>query len=223
MAVFIGIDVQVRRPCAAVIIDEDLQMIASGWLCGENSKELCEDLFDRLLPISGPDHEIEVGIDAPRQPLVSPRKYYWNRNQSNWRERKSQERGWGRHCEVVIRGSGIANPQWTPTGPESPDWMKLGYGLFQSLEEIGIRTHEVFPSASYATLEEVDHLPVSIRFSDFRTGPKDMLDACCAAFTVHEFARGRGSEVGNDGLGTIVLPRPLPEGTPPELLDWPGD
>lgn len=223
MAAFIGIDVQVRRPCAAVIIDDNLKMVASGWLRGDNPPELCEDLLVRLLPTSLPAHEIEVGIDAPRQPLANPRDLYWNRSQSTWRKKSPQEKGWGRHCEVVIRGSGIANPQWTPTRQESPDWMQLGFALFESLTEMGIRTHEVFPSASYSLLDGIDHLPVSIRFTDFRTGPKDMLDACCAAFTVHEFSAGRGSEVGNDGLGTIVLPRPLPDGVPPELLDWPRE
>lgn len=223
MAVFVGIDVQVRRPCAAVIIDENLQMIASGWLRGEDTSELCDDLLNRLLPPSLKTDKIEFGIDAPRQPLDHPRNLYWNRSQSSWRKKTTQEKGWGRHCEVVIRGAGIANPQWTPTGPESPEWMKLGYSLFETLGQMGMRTHEVFPSASYSLLEGVDHLPVAIRFSDFHTGPKDMLDACCAAFTIHEFLAGRGTEVGNDGLGTIVLPRPLPGGLPLELLEWPEE
>ena len=39
-----------------------------------------------------------------------------------------------------------------------------------------------------------------------------MLDARVAAVTVQEFIAGRGSEAGGgDGLGTIILPRPLPE------------
>ncbi len=49
-----------------------------------------------------------------------------------------------------------------------------------------------------------------VSFDDFSPGPKDMLDAVAAAFTVRVSADGRGSEVGGgDGLGTIVLPRPL--------------
>jgi hypothetical protein len=39
---------------------------------------------------------------------------------------------------------------------------------------------------------------------------------------VKEFVEGRGSEVGGrDGLGSIVLPRPLPEPVINEVLLWP--
>ena len=38
-----------------------------------------------------------------------------------------------------------------------------------------------------------------------------MLDAAIAAVTVKEFNERRGVEVGGgDGLGTIILPRPIP-------------
>ena len=81
---------------------------------------------------------------------------------------------------------------------------------------------EVFPSASYKLLRKDRDLKVTINFADFYKGPKDMLDACVAAITVHEFIQGRGSEVGGgDGLGTIILPRPLPNSSPRELLEWP--
>jgi hypothetical protein len=49
-----------------------------------------------------------------------------------------------------------------------------------------------------------------------------MLDAMVAASTVREFVEGRGVEVGGgDGLGTIILPRPLPDPVINEVLDWP--
>jgi len=49
-----------------------------------------------------------------------------------------------------------------------------------------------------------------------------MLDAFVAAATVREFVHGRGCEVGGgDGLGTIVLPRPLPEPVMSGVLAWP--
>ena len=42
-----------------------------------------------------------------------------------------------------------------------------------------------------------------------------------AAFTVREFLAGRGAEVGGgDGLGTIVLPRPIPDPIS-AVLHWP--
>ena len=55
-----------------------------------------------------------------------------------------------------------------------------------------------------------------------RGHPKDMLDAAIGALTVREFEAGRGCEVGGgDGLGTIILPRPIPE--PIEaVLTWPA-
>jgi hypothetical protein len=64
---------------------------------------------------------------------------------------------------------------------------------------------------------------VSTDFSACKPGPKDMLDALVAAATVRECAEGRGSEVGGgDGLGTIILPRRLPEPVIEEILAWPG-
>jgi hypothetical protein len=59
-------------------------------------------------------------------------------------------------------------------------------------------------------------------FSACKPGPKDMLDAWIAAATVREFVEGRGTEVGGgDGLGTIILPRLLPEPVIKEVLEWP--
>ena len=50
-----------------------------------------------------------------------------------------------------------------------------------------------------------------------------MLDAFVAAATVREFVEGRGTEVGGrDGMGTIILPRPLPEPVIMEVLLWPA-
>ena len=49
-----------------------------------------------------------------------------------------------------------------------------------------------------------------------------MLDAWVAAATVREFVAGNGAEVGGgDGLGTIILPRPLPDPVVKEVLVWP--
>jgi len=49
-----------------------------------------------------------------------------------------------------------------------------------------------------------------------------MLDPWVAAATVREFVNGKGVEVGGgDGLGTIILPRPLPDPVINEVLEWP--
>jgi len=50
-----------------------------------------------------------------------------------------------------------------------------------------------------------------------------MLDAWVAAATVREFVTGNGTDVdGGDGLGTIILPRPLPNPIINAVLDWPS-
>ena len=98
--------------------------------------------------------------------------------------------------------------------------MKMGFALFDALSS-ETHVYEVFPSASYRLLSADDDAVFSLSLRDFAAGPKDMLDAYVAAFTVHEFLAGRGMEVGGgDGLGTIILPRPV-HAVPAELLKWP--
>ena len=81
---------------------------------------------------------------------------------------------------------------------------------------------EVFPSASYNMLKDDRDVKVTINFANFSQGPKDMIDACVAAMTVYEFIHSPGTEVGNgDGLGSIILPRPLIDVINPDLLYWP--
>ena len=56
----------------------------------------------------------------------------------------------------------------------------------------------------------------------FLSGPKDMLDAVVAAYSVKEYIAGRGMAVGGgDGLGEIILPRPVAEPGHP-VLEWPA-
>jgi predicted nuclease with RNAse H fold len=99
--------------------------------------------------------------------------------------------------------------------------MKLGFYLFSELKDI-VQVHEVFPTASYALLQNVKDVRIIADFSACKPGPKDMLDAWVAAATVWEFADGRGCEVGGgDGMGSIILPRPLPEPVVEEVLTWP--
>ena len=51
-----------------------------------------------------------------------------------------------------------------------------------------------------------------------------MLDALVAAASVRELVKERGAEVGGgDGLGTIILPRPLPQPVIKEVLEWPSE
>lgn len=213
--VFVGIDVQEERGCCFAVLDHDGVVTSSGWLRSptEEVVKLVNDL-DKEFGVS-------VGIDAPRQPLPSPREWYWNRGGSNWRRRTTQ-RGYGRHCEIVISAHHLANPQWTPVLGEAPPWMTIGFDLFRVLSGLIPSVHEVFPTASYSLLSGVSDVRVSIDFSSCSGGPKDMLDAFVAAATVREFVFDRGDEVGGgDGLGTIILPRPLPSPIVREVLFWP--
>jgi len=219
----LGIDVQVRRGPSWMALDEDRRVVDSGWLEDEDFDAIAEAaaaLVDRLG--EGGGSSVSVGIDAPRRPRPGTREWNWDRPRRQWRPRLASELGNGRHCEVILRAAGIANPQWTPMVGRCPEWMELGFRLFDRLERAACAVHEVFPSASYYLLEAAEHEPVTLDFAAFRPGPKDMIDACVSAYTVGELAAGRGVEVGSDGLGTIVLPRPLPEDVPAELLRWPG-
>ena len=219
---YLGIDVQVKRGCSYYLVNSELEYIDSGWLDGPDQGDICQQLRALIAKhLTHPEMEIAVGIDAPRMGLPAPRKYYWR--DGGWVNRTSQDRGYGRHCEVVIKALGIANPQWTRLKDQSPPWMALGYSLYQTLHNIN-HLYEVFPSASYKLLDG-NLLPViGLSFAHFVHGPKDMLDACVCAYTVHAFINGRGFEVGGgDGMGTIILPGQLPVSDSYPVLHWPKD
>ena len=216
MRAFIGIDVQETRGCSFAVIGDNGSAIESGWF-HEPSEEAV-----RLIGRLKENYNVWIGIDAPRVHLTFPREWYWDGNHHVWRARRPAERGYGRHCEVVVRVHQIANPQYTPLKEGARPWMVTGFNLFSALQLIG-PTYEVFPTASYALLQGDTDVQICIDFSQFNPGPKDMLDAFLAAATVQEFVDKRGCEVGGgDGLGTIVLPRPL-RNPITEVLQWPED
>ena len=215
MNYFIGIDIQVRRDCCYAVVNPSGTLIDSGWLSSPES----EAIF--LVKKWAKSGRVYVGLDAPRMPLETPRKWYWNRARRRW-DKRGVQKGYGRHCEVIISAYGIAKPQWTPLKKQIPEWMKLGFRLYSVLEDLAI-VYEVFPSASYTLLQGNMNVRVNADFSAFKPGPKDMLDALTAAATVREFIEAGGMEVGGgDGMGTIVLPCPLPEPFIEEVMVWPG-
>ena len=192
---FIGVDVQETKPCPYAVLDEQARLVASDWLPHGSAAGAARGLRQ----VVESHRPASMGIDAPRMPLPSPRAWYWRGG--SWRRRTS-EKGHGRHCEVVIKAHSIANPQWTPLLSDAPAWMRVGFALFDALREHK-QCHEVFPSASYKLLKGAKMDPVALTFAQFDRGPKDMLDAVVAAFTVREFLASRGTEAGGgDGLGT---------------------
>lgn len=121
----------------------------------------------------------------------------------------------------MISAHRLANPQWTPLEQNAPEWMKLGFKLFSVLENHAT-VYEVFPTASYTSLHGNSDVRINVDFSACAPGPKDMIDAIVAAVTVREYVAGDGVEVGGgDGLGTIILPAPLPDPVINEVLEWP--
>ncbi|MGA7146584.1 MAG: hypothetical protein WBY47_18925 [Desulfobacterales bacterium] len=219
---YLGIDVQIKKGCSYFIIDENAEIVSSGWAEEKIHQKTAYQLKTVAFETSGGNLDnIVIGIDSPRMPLNKPREFYWNNKKKKWRKRLPNEKGHGRHCEVVIKSLGIATPQWTRLIDDCMEWMQLGFKIYDVLKDFG-HVYEVFPSASYNMLRNDRDLKVTINFADFYKGPKDMLDASVAAITVHEFIQGRGSEIGGgDGLGTIILPRPLIGIPSRELLSWP--
>ncbi|MBA3013902.1 MAG: hypothetical protein FP815_02995 [Desulfobulbaceae bacterium] len=212
---FIGIDIQTKRDCCYAISDNNGDLKASGWFGDDHT------IFFNLLKELSVNSKLYVGIDAPRMALISPRHWYWVGSKRKWRAKTQKDKGRGRHCEIVVSAHKLANPQWTPLYHEAPNWMLKGFALFEELGTF-LPTFEVFPTASYSLLFGVKKVKVHIDFSACLPGPKDMMDAFVASVTVREFIRGEGIEVGNgDGLGSIVLPRPLPKPFLDEVLNWP--
>ena len=215
--IYIGVDVQTARGVTWAAVNDDHESVGAGLLPKGLKDDVATALLDAIEPLSA-DGPLHVGIDAPRMPLPVGRSVTWH-----------PQRGWvpceprrGRHCELVVRAAGIANPQWTPvTGDRIPEWMQLGFALFAACEAVGHKTHEVFPSASYHLLGATS-ARLTVDLGAFHLAPKDILDAYVAAYSVAEFVEGRGCEVGGgDGHGAIILPRHLPANVSPALLQWP--
>ncbi len=218
--IFVGIDVQTARGCACAILDEDGRSLGHFW-CSGSATDVRSSVGRTLALAKQSLDTAVIGVDSPRMPIPAPRRHFWDGRKLQWRRRGHRDKGYGRHCEVVISAHGLANPQWTPPKDEAPPWMILGFELFDALAG-ALSVHEVFPSASYAQFE-VDGPRLEIHLCGFGAGPKDMLDAYVCAASVREFAQQRGAEVGGgDGFGTIALPRPLSNPIP-EVLRWPAD
>lgn len=216
---FAGIDVQISRGCAYYIIDADGKYIGSGWVDG-GSHHVISQKFLNIFNRASKDELLLIGIDAPRMPLRELRKIKWDGKKKEWIKADNSYKGYGKHAEVIIKSAGIASPQWTRPLKDSPDWMKLGYTIFQTLHNY--QTYEVFPSATYRLLNGKLTSTIELSFENFSAGPKDLLDAAAAALTIKEFYQGRGEELGgDDGLGSIVIPTKKSQNLPKNLLEYP--
>lgn len=200
---FAGIDVQTNRGCSYYIIDKYKKYVSSGWI-KENHSSNFYNLFNELC--NNNKNLIAIGIDAPRMPIKKFRKKVFNKKNSQWIE--SEKNKIGRECEVIIKSYNLGNPQWTRKMKNSPDWMRLGFSIYEALSDFPF-VYEVFPSASYKMLQN-ENVKFELCLNDILFGLKDMIDASVAAITIYEFINCRGCEVGGgDGLGTIVLPRKI--------------
>jgi predicted nuclease with RNAse H fold len=210
----IGIDVQIARGLAIAVMDRTGVVIECLWRAADTPEAVIAELSGRYAHAA-------FAVDAPRCPLSSPRIHYWDGDR--WRAKRKADRGFGRHCEVVVSACGLARPQWTPIAPVAPEWMVCGFRLFAACEQRQIPVEEVFPSATYAQLAGDADARVEMPLNGFAQGPKDMLDAVLAAYSLHEFMHGRGAECGDgDGLGRIVLPRPVEHPAFAAVQRWPG-
>lgn len=206
---FVGIDVQIKRGCCYYIIDENKNYFDSGWV-KENIPQSLKEVY--LKVSSNNPNKIAIGIDSPRTPMNKMRQRNFNRKTNSWIDDKVSKNG--RECEVIIKSFNLGNPQWTRRLQDSPDWMKLGFSIYDELKNFPF-VYEVFPTASYKMLEK-ENVKYELCLNNFIGGVKDMLDASVGAITIYEFINGRGSEVGGeDGLGTIVLPR--------KIVNWIAD
>ncbi len=199
---------QIERGLAFCVLTRDADFHCSGWIDVHTFEQAAHDLRDVFWDVCAGDvSRLSIGLDAPRMPLPSPRRFFWDKKNDAWRNKRPSEKGYGRHCEVMIKALNLGNIQWTPTLENAPEWMKLGFSLFEGLTDFE-NVYEVFPSAAYRMLNLDIGTRMNIPLANFQRGPKDMLDAGAAALSVLEYERGVGMEIGGgDGLGTIVLPR----------------
>ena len=70
---YIGLDIQTRRDCSYAVLDNHATLIDSGWFPSTGAENV------EILKKWSKSGRIYVGIDAPRMPLITKRKWYWNR------------------------------------------------------------------------------------------------------------------------------------------------
>lgn len=173
-----------------------------------------ENLCDRISAIRrDAEEQVLVSIDAPRCYLTSPRKWRLHERGGRWVSNPN-EKGYGRHSDVLIRFLELANPIWTPVASDPQPWITFGQEVFAMCAAAGFTAIECFPSASYRCLGQMSGHTLAIPGEMFRTVQRDyykfiphIFDACVAAYTAELYRSGSATELGGgDGYGAIVVP-----------------
>ncbi len=199
MTLLVGVDVQGDELIVAFRRDGEFlppaRVVVSADEVRDHALQLRQDKQEKVV----------VAIDAPRRYLTAPRQWRLD-NAGAWADADLPS---GRHCEVVVRRLGLANPQWTPPATQPIPWVTLGQQVFAACDAAGFTTIECFPTASYTRFGQMDGVELNIpgrMFAHSRLA-HDILDSCVAAMTADLFLAGNATELGGgDGYGTIVVP-----------------
>jgi predicted nuclease with RNAse H fold len=200
MALFVGVDVQGDKLIVAFRRNGEFLPPARVELHAERV------LNEALRLRQNKKEPVVAAVDAPRFYLNGARQCRLNKA-NIWENANLQG---GRHCEVIVRKLGLANPQWTPQAHAPSEWICLGQKVFKAFEDTGLKAIECFPTASYARLGKMPGTALNVpgeMFAHCRGLAHDVLDSCVAALTTDLFAARNATELGGgDGYGTIVIP-----------------
>ena len=149
---------------------------------------------------------VVFGVDAARHALTRLRYWNWEPTAEHW-VRLLRGADTGRHAEIILRAHGFRGTRWSVTAAP----------IYQALQALpGTVIYEVCAEAAFQAMD-----PGSPPPEPSAAAGASLEHATLAATTSREFFAGRGQEIGGgDGLGTIILPRPLRrrvEG----VLEWP--
>jgi len=155
---FVGIDPTAgEKPFVYAALDHDLKLLALG-----------EGSIDDVLAFTAGQSQAMVAVSAPRQTNQGLMA------KTERRERLSPPPNPGRYmnfrvAEYVLRQHNICIPQTPANIEDCPNWMRMGFTLFNRLAGLGYQPYptqeaerqylEVYPHACYSVLLEV--LPFS--------------------------------------------------------------
>lgn len=152
---FIGIDPTAgEKPFVYAAIDRDLKLLALGK----------GDIDDTIAFAAGQRHAL-VAVSAPRQPNIGLMKDEEFRNSISPRPNPGRWENF-RYAEFILRQHYIHIPQTPSSKNDCPNWMRMGFLVFNRLSSIGYQQYhagafgermlmEVYPHASYTVLLKI--------------------------------------------------------------------